>query len=109
MSVTKTNKEGDLVPFRNTTVDLVYGGMDYARSVFGAQEITRTTIVNYFDNARRTWPNTEIPFGYSRYSVTSWCKERGIKPLHYYTPMSERTVWIREETDLFAFKLKFGI
>ena len=109
MSVTKTNKEGDLIPFLPNTVDLVYGGMGYARSVFGTEKISRTLIVNYFDNARRTWPNADIPHGFSRYSVTSWCKERGIKPLHYYTPMSERTVWFREESDLFAFKLRFGI
>ncbi len=109
MSVTKTNKEGDLIPFLPNTVDLVYGGMDYARSVFGTAKISRTLIVNYFDNARRTWPNADIPHGFSRYSVTSWCKERSIKPLHYYTPMSERTVWFKEESDLFAFKLRFGI
>ena len=109
MSVTKTNKEGDLIPFLPNTVDLVYGGMDYARSVFGAQEITRTTIVNYFDNARANWSRVEIPQGTSRHQVTAWCKERGIKPLHYYTPMSERTIWFKEETDLFAFALKFGI
>jgi hypothetical protein len=102
-------KEGDLIPFLPNTVDLVYGGMDYARSVFGTAKITRTLIVNYFDNARATWPKTDIPQGYSRHSVTSWCKEQGIKPLHYYTPMSERTVWFREEQDLFAFALKFGI
>ena len=109
MSVTNTNKEGDLIPFLPNTVDLVYGGMDYARSVFGTEKISRTLIVNYFDNARRNWANADIPHGFSRYSVTSWCKERGIKPLHYYTPMSERTVWFREESDLFAFKLRFGI
>ena len=105
----KASEKGDLIPFLPNTVDLVYGGLDYARSVFGTEKISRTLIVNYFDNARRTWPNTEIPQGYSRHSVTSWCKQSGIKPLHYYTPMSERTVWFREETDLFAFKLKFGI
>jgi hypothetical protein len=101
--------EGDLIPFLPNTVDLVYGGMDYARSVFGSTKITRSVLTYYFNNARDTWPNAEIPYGYSRHSVTSWCKEKGIKPLHYYAPMSERTVWFKEETDLFAFKLRFGV
>jgi hypothetical protein len=105
----KANEKGDLVPFRNTTVDLVYGGIDYARSVFGTEKITRSLIVNYFDNARAYWSRVEIPKGTSRHQVTTWCKEQGIKPLHYYTPMSERTVWFSEETDLFAFTLKFGV
>lgn len=101
--------DGDLIPFLPNTIDLVYGGMDYARSVFGNTKITRSVLTNYFDNARLHWPRTDIPQGYSRYSVTSWCKEKGIKPLHYYAPMSERTVWFKEETDLFAFTLKFGV
>jgi hypothetical protein len=105
----KASEKGDLVPFRNSTVDLVYGGMDYARSVFGTQEITRTTIVNYFDNARTNWSSVEIPQGTSRHQVTAWCKENGIKPLHYYTPMSERTIWFKEDNDLFVFALKFGV
>jgi hypothetical protein len=105
----KSNEKGDLVPFRSTTVDLVYGGMDYARSVFGTEKITRTLIVNYFDNARVYWSSAEIPKGTSRHQVITWCKEQGIKPLQYYTPMSEKTIWFEEDTDLFAFTLKFGV
>jgi len=101
--------KGDFIPFPPNTVDLVYGGMEYARSVFGKERITRTAILDYFDNARTIWPSAEIPKGISRHRVTSWCRENDIKPLHYYTPMSGRTIWFREETDLFAFKLKFGI
>jgi hypothetical protein len=103
------DEKGDLIPFRNTTIDLVYGGMDYARSVFGTEEITRTDIVNYFDNARVYWSSAEIPFGISRHQVVTWCREKGIRPLHYYTPMSMRTIWFEEEQDLFAFKLRFGL
>ncbi len=109
MSLTNAIQKGDLVPFRNATVDLVYGGMDYARSVFGTKEITRTTIVNYFDNARADWSSVQIPQGTSRHQIITWCKEQGIKPLHYYQPMSEKTIWFKEDTDLFAFTLKFGV
>lgn len=109
MSLTKTNTEGDLIPFLPGTVDLVYGGLDYARSVFGAEKITRNVIIDYFDNARANWPRTEIPKGYNRHLVTRWCKEKGIKPLHYHAPMSEKIIWFKEEADLFAFKLRFGI
>lgn len=108
MSLTKTIEKGDLVPFRSATVDLVYGGMDYARSVFGTDEITRTTIVNYFDNARTDWNSVDIPKGISRHRVVAWCREKGIRPLHYYTPTSARTIWFKEDADLFAFTLKFG-
>jgi hypothetical protein len=103
------DEKGDFIPFPPNTVDLVYGGMEYARSVFGNERITRTAIINYFDNARTTWPSTEIPKGVTRHQVVNWCKEKGIKPLHYYTPMSTRTVWFREDADLFAFTLKFGV
>ena len=101
--------EGDLIPFLPNTVDLVYGGMDYARSVFGTEKITRSLIVNYFDNARVYWSSVQIPQGTSRHQVTTWCKEQGIKPLHYYTPMSERTIWFKDDNDLFVFALKFGV
>lgn len=104
----KASEKGDLVPFRSSTVDLVYGGMDYARSVFGTEKITRTTIVNYFDNARRNWSSVQIPQGTSRHQVITWCKEQGIRPLHYYTPMNEKTIWFKDDNDLFVFALKFG-
>lgn len=105
----KPNGKGDLVSFRSTTVDLVYGGMDYARSVFGTEKITRSTIIDYFDNARANWGSVQIPKGTSRHQVTTWCREKGIKPLHYYTPMSQRTIWFKEDADLFAFTLNFGV
>jgi hypothetical protein len=105
----KPSEKGDLVPFRNTTVDLVYGGMDYARSVFGTEKITRSLIVNYFDNARTNWSSVPIPQGTPRHQVVAWCKEQGIKPLHYYTPMSEKTIWFKNDNDLFVFALKFGV
>ena len=105
----KYNAERDLVPFRNTTVDMVYGGMDYARSVFGTEKISRALIVDYFSNARANWSSAEIPKGTSRYQIVAWCKEHGIKPLHYYQPISDKTIWFKEDTDLFAFTLKFGV
>jgi len=100
--------KGDLVPFRSSTIDLAYGGMEYARSVFGTDKITRSAIIDYFDNARANWTSVPIPQNVTRNAVTSWCKEKGIRPLHYYTPTSERTIWFKEDADLFAFTLKFG-
>lgn len=105
-NVNSTTK-GDLVPFLPNTVELVYGGMDYARSVLGP-EITRNTIIDYFDNAKKTWPCTSVT-GLARSTIVNWCKQRGIKPLHYVAPMGIGKVWFREETDLFAFKLRFGV
>lgn len=102
-------KEGDLIPFLPNTVDLVYGGMDYARSVFGTTKITRSVLTNYFDNARLHWPNTEYPSNTARSTIVHWCKEHGIRPLHYYAPMGCRQVWFKEEHDLFAFRLRFGV
>jgi hypothetical protein len=109
MSVTKTKYEGDLIPFRTTTIDLAYGGMEYARSVFGTENISRSDLISYIDNAKLTWPKVEYPFGVARYDVVDWCKAHNIGPLHYVAPMGHRIVWFKEETDRFAFSLQFGI
>lgn len=103
-----SEQEGDLIPFFPGTVNLVYGGMDYARSVFGTDKITRSVIIDYFNNARLHWPRTEY-VGLARYTIVHWCKEQGIKPLHYMAPMGVGKVWFKEEHDLFLFKLRFGI
>lgn len=99
----------DLIPFLDATVDLVYGGLDYARSVLGTNKITRSLIIDYFDHAQATWPKTTMPKDASRAVVKTWCKELGIKPLHYYSTMHNRYIWFKEEQDSFAFKLKFGL
>lgn len=104
-----SKQNGDLIPVLPGTVNLVYGGMDYARSVFGTDKITRSVLIDYFDNARLHWPNTEYPSNTARYTIVNWCKEHGIKPLHYIAPMGVGIVWFKEEQDLFAFKLRFGI
>jgi hypothetical protein len=109
MLATKLKEKGDLVPFRSSTIDLAYGGMDYVRSVFGPGEITRSNIIDYFDNAKLTWHKIEYPFGVARYNVVDWCKEHNVGPLHYVAPMGHRIVWFKEETDRFAFALQFGI
>jgi hypothetical protein len=109
MSATKANEKGDLVPFRTTTIDLAYGGMEYARSVFGRENITRSDLIDYIDNAKLTWSKIDYPFGIARYNVVDWCKAHGIGPLHYVAPMGYRIVWFKEETDAFAFSLQFGI
>ena len=103
-----SEQEGDLIPFFPGTINLVYGGMDYARSVFGTDKITRSVIINYFDNARLHWPNTEYA-GLARYTITNWCREQGVRPLHYTAPMGVGKVWFKDEHDLFLFKLRFGL
>ena len=103
-----SEQEGQLMPFRSTTLELVYGDMEYIRSVFGPAEITRGMLSDYYDTARATWQKCAIPKGYHRGTVTNWCKSVGIRPLHYYAPMGEKTIWFKNTLDVFAFNLKFG-
>ena len=97
------------MPFRSTTLELVYGDMEYIRSVFGTGEVTREMLGSYYERAKFSWQRCAIPSGYHRGAVTKWCRTVGIRPLHYYAPMDTKTIWFKEATDCFAFKLKFGI
>lgn len=101
--------ENALMPFRSTTLELVYGSMDYVRSVLGDGEITRQALSNYYTNARETWTKFDIPKGTHRGTVTRWCRQNQIKPLHYYAPMDCKIIWFKEKEDAFAYMLKFGI
>ena len=107
--ISLAEKEGEeLIPFRPKTLELVYGNMDYVRSVFGDVKVTRMSLMEYYQNARRTWYKCDYPNQSNRSLVTKWCRELSIKPLHYYTPIGEGTIWFKEAEDAFAFKLKFG-
>lgn len=97
-----------LMPYRSTTLELVYGNMEYVRSVFGPVEVTRQMLADYYDNARINWTQFDFPKGYHRSEITNWCRTVGIRPLHYYAPMDCRSIWFRDQEDAFVFKLKFG-
>ena len=98
-----------LMPFHPTTLMLVYGDMEYIRSVFGPTEVTRQMISDYYDNAKMSWTECEIPTERQRASATNWCRVANIRPLHYYAPMGYKSIYFRDNVDAFAFKLKFGI
>lgn len=97
-----------LIPFRSTTLELVYGDIDYVRSVFGPGEVSRQDIIDYYDKARAEWAEVEIPVNLSRQDVVRWCRSNKIGSLHFYAPMTCRSVWFANAEDAFAFTLKFG-
>ena len=96
------------MPFRSTILEMVYGDMEYIRSVFGPNPIGREDLYEYYDNAKMTWPEVDYT-GLAKSTVTNWCKEKGIRPLHYYAPEGMKTVWFKDAEDAFAFKLRFGV
>lgn len=97
------------MPFRSTTLTLVYGSPEYVRSVLGPGPIGREDLVEYYSGARRTWPSVDYTKGLTHHEVSNWCKKNCQGGLHYYIPMGEKVVWFKEESDLFMFRLKFGI
>jgi hypothetical protein len=97
------------VPFRSEMLELVYGNMEYVRSVFGPGEITRDTLIDYFDNARTTWSEIDYTHGRTRNEIVKWCRSMNIKPLHYYAPMGTKTIWFKDPESAFLCRLKFGI
>ena len=97
------------VPFRSEMLKLVYGDMDYIRSVFGPGEITRDTLIDYFDNAKVNWATVDFTQGKTRVDLIRWCKEMNIKTLHYYAPMCNKTIWFKESETAFLCRLKFGL
>jgi hypothetical protein len=88
---------------------LVYGDMEYVRSVFGPVQITRDMLIDYFDNARVTWSMIDYTQGKTRSELIKWCRTMNIKPLHYYAPMGAKIIWFKEEESAFLCRLKFGL
>lgn len=102
--------EGDeLIPFRTTTLEMVYGDMEYIKSVFGTANITRERLANYYYDAKKMWSKCSIPYRTDRTSIVRWCRSLDIRPLHYYLPLGSKYIWFKDRTDSFAFQLKFGI
>jgi len=97
------------VPFRSEMLELVYGNMEYVRSVFGPVELTRDLIIDYFDLARTTWSEIDYTHGRTRTELVKWCKLMNIKPLHYYAPMGTKTIWFKEPESAFLCRLKFSL
>ena len=97
------------VPFRSEMLQLVYGDMDYIRSVFGLGELTRDTFIDYFDKAKLTWPKVDYTLGKTRVELIRFCKDMNIKPLHYYAPMGSKIIWFKEAEHAFLCRLKFGL
>jgi len=97
------------VPFRSEMLELVYGNMEYVRSVFGPGELTRDIIIDYFDLARTTWSEIDYTHGRTRNEIVKWCRSMDIKPLHYYAPMGTKTIWFKDPESAFLCRLKFGI
>ena len=97
------------VPFRSTMLELVYGDMEYVRSVLGQGNISRDTIIDYFDNAKMTWSEIDYVQGKTRAELVAWCKQMSIKPLHYYAPMGMKTIWFKDPESAFLCRLKFSL
>lgn len=97
------------VPFRSEMLELVYGDMAYIRSVFGPGEITRNTLIDYFDTATLTWSKVDYTQGKTRLDLVRWCKSMNIKALHYYAPMGQKIIWFKEPETAFLCRLKFGL
>ena len=100
--------EEELIPLRSTTLELVYGNMEYVRSVFGPKEVTRKMLSDYYQDAHINWFKCDFPAGVHRGTVTRWCRDLNIRPLHYYSPLGLNAIWFKDKEDSFAFKLKFG-
>jgi hypothetical protein len=110
MSATDIEIKEGLMPFRSTTLELVYGSVDYVGSVLGPGPIGREELIEYYAEARRTWPRVDFSInGLTSHEVSAWCKKNCKGSLHYYNPMGTKIVWFKDEADLFMFKLKFGI
>jgi hypothetical protein len=90
-------------------LQLVYGDMEYVRSVFGPGLITRETLIDYFDLARTTWTGVDYTHGKTRIELLRFCKHMNIKPLHYYAPLGAKTIWFKESESAFLCRLKFGL
>lgn len=97
------------VPFRSEMLELVYGDMDYIRSVFGPGELTRDIIIAYFDNAKVTWSKVDYTHYKTRVALVRWCKEMSIRPLHYYAPLGSKIIWFKEPEMAFLCRLKLGL
>jgi hypothetical protein len=106
---TKTVDKERGIPFRSTMLELVYGDMEYLRSVLGPGPIGRDDIIEYFDNAKLTWSEIDYTHGKTRVELVAWCKQMNIKPLHYYAPMGTKTIWFKDAESAFLCRLRFSL
>jgi hypothetical protein len=109
MSATKfLAKEGDLIPFSNTVLELVYGDMDYVRSVLGTDHVTRALMHEYFERAKKEWTSISR-YGISNSEIFGWTKKTNLRGLDYHVPFnSAMLIWFRNPHDAFLFRLHFG-
>ncbi len=98
-----------MIPFSTTTLTLVYGDLDYVRSVFGTDAVTRWMIIDYYQKARETWHKGSYGRVASLEDLKKWCHAQGIGRLHYYVPPGSLDVYFKQAENLFLFNLKFGI
>lgn len=109
MLATNIESSEGLIPFRSQMLQLVYGDMEYVRSVLGLGEITRDTIIDYFDNAKLTWAEVDYTEDVARHELLRWCRHSNIRPLHYYAPIGMKTMWFKDPEAAFLCRLKFSL
>jgi len=110
MLVTNIEQEkGSKIPFSTTTLTLVYGELEYIRSVFGTDAVTRDMIIKYFEEARKNWPKATYGRKMSWEELKCWCIAQDIGRLHYYVPPGTLDVFFKNPKHLFLFNLKFGL
>ena len=98
----------DLMPISASTLKLVYGGLDYVRSVFGHADITRNQLADYYRSAEH-WTRYPMPAGTSRNDIVAWCRSQGIGSLHYWAPFSHHgMVFFKEPEHALLCALRFG-
>lgn len=89
---------------------MCYGDESYIRSVFGTDQITRSDVSQYYDNAKNIWPKTLVKWAESwRTVISAWLRSNGIGNFDYFFPVGHNAIWFKYEQDAFAFTLKFGI
>lgn len=98
-----------MVPLSANVVEWVYGNAQYVGSVLGPGPVGREKLIKYYAEARRKWPFVDYTIGITHHEVSAWCKKNCKGNLHYYNPMGTKIVWFKEQSDLFMFRLKFGI
>jgi len=107
-SATKTLGSGDLLPLSQYVIELVYGDLEYVRSVLGTTDITREELDQYYKRAKDSWHIVEIDVK-NRNEHTAWFRSVGIKGLDFYHPLGYKNIWFRNAEDAFTFRLRFGL
>lgn len=112
MLVTKqfvTLGDHNLIPLSPYILNMVYGGDDCVRSVFGTTDITRQDLDQYYQKAKLQWSTIKIDRAeLHRPAIGSWLRENNIAGLDFYFPIGHGCIWFKREQDAFMFKLKFG-